>query len=124
MAINGLAMRIAAALRRAMDRFRCWILRKSIRILSQRRPKRKGWTGKGSGTEQHILRHLQDGPLTRHQLDALLPVKTAGQILPRMVERGQISIRPGTRPYQYELPSGDAKWMAVQPALPEVRDAY
>ena len=60
------------------------------------------WTGAGSGTEAGILHHLQYGPMTRKQLDAVLDVTTAGLLLPRMVDRRQIRIVRGTWPFLYE----------------------
>ena len=69
----------------------------------QRLAPRAKWTGEGSGTALGIKHHLQFGPLTRRQLDDLLDVTTAGLLLPRMVERGEVRVIAGTRPYRYEL---------------------
>ena len=60
------------------------------------------WRGEDSQTRQDILWHLQFGPMTRRQIDAVLDVQTAGLLLPRLVEAGAV-VRTKTRPYKYSL---------------------
>lgn len=64
-------------------------------------PRVRPWTGEGSRTESNILYHLQYGPMTRAELDAVLDVQTAGIYLPLMVRRGQVCVDRSRRPFVY-----------------------
>lgn len=105
-------MRFSKRLWRAVTK---WFRPKQTRVRRTPQPflqsPKRQWSGAGSGTEEAILQHLSRGPMTRKGLDAVLDTTTASQILPRMVERGQIQVRAGTRPYVYEIAT-----TAVEPA--------
>lgn len=71
--------------------------------ITPRLSKPRPWTGEGSKTEMQILHHLQYGPMTRHQLNEVLDVTTAGIYLPKLVARQKVRIIDGTWPFRYEL---------------------
>ena len=87
-------------LRAVAKRIRLWFIKPTPPL-----PRVRVWSGKDSFTENQILKHLETGPMTRKELDAVLETKTAMACLPRMVERGIIRLVDKRRPYKYELSS-------------------